>query len=121
MSRRRTRSATVTARDIAVENDIEPDDVEIGCDICGEYVAVAPGVDGWKTQAQQGPRDEPGREQIGYFMLCEPCKSSWELGNYRDLYERTFDWSRVDDLAQLAGDTIRISDRDRDEGFGYEL
>jgi len=42
--------------------------------------------------------------------LCGPCKESWETADYHDLYERCFDVRRVDDLAQLAGDTIRIRD-----------
>jgi hypothetical protein len=42
-----------------------------------------------------------------------------------NLYERCIDTYRVDDLAQLAGDTIQISGRQRwergDDGIGYDL
>ena len=64
---------------------------------------------------QPGPSEQPLRENIGYYMLCEPCKDSWERADYDDLYERCSNAHRVDDLAQLAGDTIRIQD-----GLGYE-
>lgn len=59
---------------------------------------------------------------IGHYVLCTPCKESWERADYNDLYSRRSFSDRVDDLAQLAGDTIRIPDRDRrDDGFGYDL
>jgi hypothetical protein len=54
-------------------------------------------------------------------VLCEPCKDAWERGDYDKLYARCGIAHRVDDLAQLAGDTIRIPDLPRrDEGFGYD-
>jgi hypothetical protein len=100
---------------------------EIGCDLC-DYVAVDPEgssryKDGWKTP------DSHEREGIPSYLLCGPCQEAWQAGDYDDLYERCHDVRRVDDLAQLAGDTIRIPDamryrweRDRgDDGFGHEM
>lgn len=98
------------------------DGVEVDCDICEEYVAVAPGWDGWKTQEQPGPAERPLHEYVGYYVLCTPCKESWERADYDDLYERCCRARKVDDLAHLAGDTLRIEDpARRDEGFGYDL
>jgi hypothetical protein len=113
----------VTAKDFDLDGEITEDRVEVDCDICEEYVAVRPGIDGWKTQVQPGPSEQPLREHIGYYVLCEPCKESWERADYDDLYERCAVAHRVDDLAQLAGDTIRIPGQAHywDEGFGYDL
>ena len=75
-----------------------------------------------KHRAQPGPSEQPFREHIGPYVLCGPCAASWERDDYDDLYERCCLRSRVDDLAQLAGDTIRIPGRPLwDEGFGYDL
>jgi hypothetical protein len=52
--------------------------------------------------------------------LCKPFATSWERADYDDLYERCCLRSWVDDLAQLAGDTIS-DPAQRDEGFGYDL
>jgi hypothetical protein len=103
--------------------------VEIECDLC-DYVAVESGRGGWETSSQPGPSERPDREGIGPFLLCTPCKESWEAANYGDLYERCDDRvrERVDDLAQLAGDTLRTLDPERDrwardrgdDGLGYE-
>jgi hypothetical protein len=114
----------VTVKDFDFDGEIPEDRVEVGCDICEEYVAVRPGIDGWKTQVQPGPSEQPLREHIGYYVLCSPCKDSWERADYDDLYERCCIAHRVDDLAQLAGDTIRVPDdpkHDRGQGFGYKL
>jgi hypothetical protein len=92
-------------------SEIDHDHIDIACDICQEYAAVRSGWDGWKTQAQSGPSEQPDREHIGYYVLCTPCRESWERGDYDDLYERCCHAHRVDDLAQLAGDTIRLPDR----------
>jgi hypothetical protein len=109
----------VTVADFDHGGEIDHDYIEVECDICDQYMAVAPGLDGWKTQDQPGPSEQPLREHIGSYVLCARCKDSWERGNYDDLYARSDVMSRVDDLAQLAGDTIRI--RDRGDDFGYEL
>jgi hypothetical protein len=102
--------------------------VEIECDLC-DHVAVESGRDGWETPSQPGPPERPDRERIGPFLLCTPCKESWEAANYGDLYARCDDRVRehVDDLAQLAGDTLRTLDPQRDtwtrdsgdNGYGY--
>jgi hypothetical protein len=112
----------VTVRDFDASGEIDPDHVEIDCDICEQTVAVAPGLDGWKTQDQPGPAEQPLREHIGSYVLCKPCKDAWERADYDDLYARCGIAHPVDDLAQLAGDTIRIPDPPRrDEGFGLRL
>jgi hypothetical protein len=51
----------VTVADFDGGGDINHDHVEIDCDICEENVAIAPGLDGWKTQEQQGPSEQPHR------------------------------------------------------------
>jgi hypothetical protein len=112
----------VTVKDCDLDGEISREHVEVPCDICDEYVAVGPGIDGWETHGQPGLSEQPLRERIGSYLLCEPCAASWERADYDDLYERCCLRSRVDDLAQLAGDTIRIEDpARRDEGFWYEL
>jgi len=112
----------VTVKDFDFDGEIAEDRIEVDCDICEENLAVAPGWDGWKTQAQPGPSEQPLREHIGSYVICAQCKDSWERADYEDLYERCCLRSRVDDLAQLAGDTIRIPGRPLwDEGFGYDL
>jgi hypothetical protein len=45
----------VTVADLDGGGDINHDHVEIDCDLCKENVAIAPGLDRWKTQEQQGP------------------------------------------------------------------
>jgi hypothetical protein len=109
----------VTVADFDGGGEIDHDHIEIECDICDHYMAVALGLDGWKTQDQPGPSEQPLREHIGSYVLCARCKDLWERGDYDELYARSSVMSRVDDLAHLAGDTIRI--RDRGDGFGYEL
>jgi hypothetical protein len=119
----------VRAEDEVVDG-MKIEQVEIDCDLC-DYVAVELGRDGWETSEQPGPAERPYREHIGPYLLCTPCKESWEAANYDDLYQRCDERVRyrVDDLAQLAGDTLVIVDpqhdrwvQDRgDDGLGYEL
>lgn len=106
----------VTVADFDGGGDINHDHVEIDCDICEDNLAIAPGLDGWKTQEQHGPSEQPHREHIGHYVPCTPCKESWERADYNELYSRSSFSDRVDDLAQLAGDTIRIPDRERRDG-----
>ncbi|HEU4909997.1 MAG TPA: hypothetical protein VFT17_14130 [Propionibacteriaceae bacterium] len=49
------------------------------------------------------------------------CKHSWERADYANLYNRSSPSDLDDDLAQLAGDTTRIPDRERGDGFGYNF
>jgi hypothetical protein len=121
----------VTAKDFDHGGEINHDHIEIDCDVCEEFVAVAVGTDGWETPEQPGPPERPWRERIGPFVLCTTCKESWEAANYADLYERCDERvrERVDDLAHLAGDTLVTMDPQRDRwardrgdgGLGYEL
>jgi hypothetical protein len=120
---------TIPGRRITVEDVPNPyvavrgEDVYNGDDLCHvcECVAVAPDVDGWETGLQPGPEQDTSRELIGSIVLCTPCKELWERGDYDELYERCVNSVWVDDLAQLAGDTIRIEDPRHDPGddFGY--
>jgi hypothetical protein len=107
------------------------------CDVCrDELLDESKTLDGWVTEAQKWEGDVlvPSEESVRHYVLCTPCKELWERGDYNALYDRCRDapgvdpddltrrTHRVDDLAQLAGDTIRIDDphHDRGDGFGYE-
>ena len=78
----------VTVADFDGGGDINHDHVEIDCDICEDNLAIALGLDGWKTPERiPGQSEQPHREHIGHYVLCTPCKESWERADYNDLYQ----------------------------------
>lgn len=48
----------VTVTDCDLDGEIPHEHVEVPCDICDEYVAVGPGIDGWETQSNRAHQSD---------------------------------------------------------------
>jgi hypothetical protein len=74
---------------------------EISCDAGCDYVAVGENSDGWVTPAVTVVGSS---ESIPSYTICEPCKDSWERGDWDYLVDQCARGDIVADLAFLSSE-----------------